>query len=218
MTLGGSCGSTNQARTMPCETGESIQSPPCIRVWGCAHLQISLGSPPVSVSFPAWQKRWDSAVKNTDCQLLCFEGHCNGGVYLYVSLTPEPFPSSKKHDPEKYLRWKVLKMRWLKTNGRDCFSTVRYLLSARQETLQCFALYFCFCLETSSNGKYSFIRGDKLHFSGKVSIVRFVFYSYYTLQSLCIRGPSGQDSRLEARKLAVHLVLKSMWLWQGTGP
>ena len=32
VTLGGSCGSTNQARTMPCERGESIQSSLCIRV------------------------------------------------------------------------------------------------------------------------------------------------------------------------------------------
>ena len=82
VTLGGSRGSTNQARTMPCETEESIQSPLHIRVWGFAHLQISLGSPQVSVSFPAWQKSWGLAVKNTDCQLLCFKGDCNGGVSL----------------------------------------------------------------------------------------------------------------------------------------
>ena len=43
---------TNQARTMSCEKGESIQSSLCIRIWGCAHLQITLGSPPVSTSFP----------------------------------------------------------------------------------------------------------------------------------------------------------------------
>ena len=51
MTLGGSLGSTKQARTIPYERGESIQSSVCIRVWGCAHLQITLGSPPVSWSF-----------------------------------------------------------------------------------------------------------------------------------------------------------------------
>ena len=32
VTLGGSRGSTNQARNMPCERGESIQSSLCIRV------------------------------------------------------------------------------------------------------------------------------------------------------------------------------------------
>ena len=45
VTLGGSRGSTNQARNMPCERGESIQSSLCIRAWGCAHLQITLGFP-----------------------------------------------------------------------------------------------------------------------------------------------------------------------------
>ena len=84
VTLGGSHDSTNQARTMPCERGESTQSSLCIRVWSCAHRQITLGSPPVSTSFPAWQKWWDSAVKITDCQLLCFESFCNGQVSLYV--------------------------------------------------------------------------------------------------------------------------------------
>ena len=95
VTLGGSHCSTYQARTMPYERGESIQSPLCIKVWGCAHLHITLGSPPVSISFPVWQKRWDLAIKITDCQLLCFEGDCYGGVSLYISLVPEHFPSSK---------------------------------------------------------------------------------------------------------------------------
>ena len=96
VTLGGSCGSTNQARTMSSERGESIQPSFCIMVWSCAYLQITLGSPPVSISFPVWQKRWDLAIKITDCQLLCFEGDCYGGVSLYISLVPEHFPSSKK--------------------------------------------------------------------------------------------------------------------------
>ena len=82
VTLGGSCGSTSQVRTIPYERGDSIQSPLCIRVWGCAHLQITLGFLPVSISFPDWQKRWDLAVENTYCQLLCFKDDCNGGVSL----------------------------------------------------------------------------------------------------------------------------------------
>ena len=65
VTLGGSRGSINQARTISYERGESIQPSLCIMVWSCAHLQITLGFLPVSISFPAWQKRWDSAVKNT---------------------------------------------------------------------------------------------------------------------------------------------------------
>ena len=45
----------------------------------------------------------------------------------------------------------------------NCFSTVGYLLGARQETLQLlFALCFCFCLETSSDGNHSITRGDKM--------------------------------------------------------
>ena len=86
---------TNQARTMSCEKRESIQFSLCIRVWGCAHLQITLGFPPVSVSFPAWHKRWDSAVKITGC-LFCFEGDCNSRVSLCISLVPELLPPSKK--------------------------------------------------------------------------------------------------------------------------
>ena len=82
VTLGGWRGSTNQVRTMPCERRKSIQSPLCIRVWSCAHLQITLGFLPVSISFPDWQKRWDLAVENTYCQLLCFKDDCNGGVSL----------------------------------------------------------------------------------------------------------------------------------------
>ena len=82
VTLGGSHGSTNQARTMPCEREDSILSALCIRVRGCAHLQITLGSPPVSISFPAWQKRRLDCQEN--CQLLCFEGDCNSEVYLYI--------------------------------------------------------------------------------------------------------------------------------------
>ena len=47
--------------------------------------------------------------------------------------------------------------------GENCFSTVGYLLGARQETLQLrFALCFCFCLETSSDGNHSITRGDKI--------------------------------------------------------
>ena len=65
VTLGGSCGSTNQARTISSERGESIQPLLCIMVSSCAHLQITLGFLPVSISFPDWQKRWDSAVKNS---------------------------------------------------------------------------------------------------------------------------------------------------------
>ena len=42
--------------------------------------------------------------------------------------------------------------------GENCFSTVEYLLGHREETLQlCFGLYFCLCVETSSNGKVSAI-------------------------------------------------------------
>ena len=92
---------TNLARTMSCEKRESIQSSLCIRVWGCAHLQITLGFPPVSVSFPAWQKRRDLAVKITDCQLLCFEGNWNGRVSLCISLVPELLPPSKKMWPRE---------------------------------------------------------------------------------------------------------------------
>ena len=48
VTLEGSHGSTNQARTMPCERGESTQSSLCIRVWGCAHRRL----PWVPLQFP----------------------------------------------------------------------------------------------------------------------------------------------------------------------
>ena len=101
VTLGGSCGSTSQVRTIPYERGDSIQSPLCIRVWGCAHLQITLGSPPVSISFPAWHKRWDSGVKNTDCKLLLSEGDCNGRVSLCILLVLELLPPSKKTWPRE---------------------------------------------------------------------------------------------------------------------
>ena len=183
VTLGGSRGSTNQARTMPCERGESIQSLPCIRVWGCAHLQITLGSPAVSISFPPWHKRWDSAVKNADCQLLCFEEHCNGGVFSVCFINSRILSFFQKHMTQRSI-WGGRSWRWgdWKLMGENCFSIVKYLLSARQETLQlCFDLYFCFCLETYSNGKYSFIRGDKLHsfrkdFNCRVCIL-FLLYS-----------------------------------------
>ena len=82
VTLGGSCGSTNQARTISSERGESIQPLLCIMFSSCAHLQMTLGFLPVSISFPDWQKRWDLAVENTYCQLLCFKDDCNGGVSL----------------------------------------------------------------------------------------------------------------------------------------
>ena len=40
--------------------------------------------------------RRGEAVRNTDCQLLCFEGDCNGQVSLYISLIKELFLLSKK--------------------------------------------------------------------------------------------------------------------------
>ena len=101
VTLGGSRDSTNEVRTMPCERRKSIQSPLCIRVWSCAHLQITLGFLPVSISFPDWQKRWDLAVENTYCQLLCSEGDCNAQVSLCILLVPELLPPSKKTWPRE---------------------------------------------------------------------------------------------------------------------
>lgn len=51
--------------------------------------------------------------------------------------------------------WKIM--------GENCFSTVLCLLGARRETLcLCFVLFFCFCLESYSNGIYNITWGDKL--------------------------------------------------------
>ena len=211
---------------MPYERGESIQSPLCIKVWGCAHLHITLGSPPVSISFPVWQKRWDLAIKITDCQLLCFEGDCYGGVSLYISLVPEHFPSSK--DMIQRSIWGGRSWRWgdWKIMGENCFSTVGYLLSSRAETLQLyFSLYFSFYLETSSDGNYNIIwvgggykwrditEGINYNLTSQVlqCVLGFhcVFLLKYSLKCLGISGASGQVFRLEGRKLAVRLVFRA---------
>ena len=99
MTLGGSLGSTKQARTIPYERGESIQSSVCIRVWGCAHLQITLGSPPVSISFPAWQKSETQLSRSLTVSRLALRVIAMAVFSVYI--ISELFPPSETHDSVK---------------------------------------------------------------------------------------------------------------------
>lgn len=68
----------------------------------------------------------------------------------------------KRYDPENFLGGRSWRWGDRKIMGENCFSTVGCLVGARAEKLQlCFALCFCFCLETS-DGNYSIIWGDNM--------------------------------------------------------
>ena len=106
VTLGGSRGSTNQARTMPCEREDSILSALCIRVRGCAHLQITLGS----LQFPSLSqlgRRGDLTVKKI---VSCFALKVIATVRFICIFNyfQNSFLLPKSHDTEKYLKWEVL--------------------------------------------------------------------------------------------------------------
>ena len=119
MTLGGWRGSTNQARTMPCERGEhSVFT---------LHQGLRLCSPADYSEFPSSFRLFLSLAE--EMRLGC-QDHWLSTALLWgplqwpgfsVCFIPELFLLPKRHDPEKYLRWKVLRMRWIGTNWRELF-------------------------------------------------------------------------------------------------
>lgn len=119
VTLGGSRGSTNQARTMPCERGESIQSSSASgseAVLTCRFLWVPLQFPSLSQL-----SRSSETLLSRTLTVSCFSlrGLQWPGFSVYFSSFRTPSSFQKTRPREKYLRYKVLKMQWLKTNGRE---------------------------------------------------------------------------------------------------
>ena len=80
----------------------------------CRLLWVPLQFPSLS-QFGRRGETWPSRSLTVSCFVL--RGIAMIG-FLFISLQ-NTFFLSKRHDPEKHLRWKVLKMRRLKNNGRE---------------------------------------------------------------------------------------------------
>ena len=143
-----------------------------------------------------------------------------GFLCMFYSRTPPP---SKKTWSRKVFEGKVLRMRWIGTNWRELL--LYHGVTGRCQARHCSCVLPCTLVAAWKlllmQNTVSF-EGISYHITGQVLQCILGYFNVFLLkcsfQFLDKNGSSGQVSRPEARKFAVHLVFREcssdkVWSW-----